>query len=292
LGTEVAVSESGLWPDIPPSAGLQVTNIGLPLFVYFKLPFANIIEPLSPLGVSAYAKAVGLLEDSDMQYSRYLAEYVLGAFAVNVDASAIEIDSTKGWSVANLDRRLYRGVDIKDLYQAWNPTLRDGSYYEGLNSILRMIEFKCGLSYNTLSDAEFKELTATEIMSSKQRSYGTVREIQKSLENALERLVEVMCILRGLDKNEVETTFEWDDSIIVNEEVEKGLFMQEIAAGLRAPWEYRVKFLGETEAEAKEMIEAIEGNEEEQGLQFDKEMTEEDEEEDKSKRDEESAVKE
>jgi A118 family predicted phage portal protein len=254
LGMQVSSADGGMWPDIPASGGLRIKNVPIPLFVYLKMPFANIVEPQSQLGVSIYAKAVGLLEDADIQYSRYLWEYAAGEFAINVDSSALEVDTSKRANVARLDRRIYRGVDIKDLFQAWNPSLRDSAYHDGLNNILRMIEFKCGLSYNTLSEAVEKVRTATEIISSRQRSYGAIKELQRSLEVALSRLVHVFCVIRGTSYEALEVTFEWDDSILVDEEVEKSMFLQEISAGIRFPWEYRVKFLGETEQEAKARI--------------------------------------
>lgn len=44
-------------------------------------------------------------------------------------------------------------------------------------------------------------------------------------------------------------------------------FLQEISAGVRQKWEYRVKYLGEEEEEAREMTGELEGMEP-QGLQF------------------------
>lgn len=48
--------------------------------------------------------------------------------------------------------------------------------------------------------------------------------------------------------------------------------MQEISAGIRAPWEYRVAFLGETEEQAKKAISEIE-----QSSEPETEMEDEDE---------------
>ena len=55
------------------------------------------------------------------------------------------------------------------------------------------------------------------------------------------------------------------DGFMVDTETAKQEFRQDIAQGIRQPWEYRVKFLGEDEATAKAMVadEEIENIEEE-----------------------------
>jgi hypothetical protein len=83
-----------------------------------------------------------------------------------------------------------------------------------------------------------------------------------------------MCELRGISYESIESVFDWGDSILVDKEVEKGMFMQEIAAGIRAPWEYRVKFMGETQERAKERIMAIEKERDRLEFQFDEELPE------------------
>ena len=44
------------------------------------------------------------------------------------------------------------------------------------------------------------------------------------------------------------------DGFLNSEEDQKEEYMTEIAAGLRQPWEYRVKFFGEDEETAKNMV--------------------------------------
>lgn len=253
LGTQVPIEDMTLWPWLK-SGSYSISGLETPLFVYWRLPFAFPFEPNSPVGVSCYNSSLSLLEDADKQYSRYLWEYEAGEFAINVDASALDTVPTPGrtFGVAPLNRRIYKGIEIKDLFQEWNPTLRDSSLFAGLNNILRMIEFRSGLSYGTLSDVQLQEKTATEIMASRQRSYATVSGIQASLENALRQLSASICSI--LNKPQEEPIFSWDDSIIVDTLQEKNVFMQEISAGIRAPWEYRVAFLGETEEQAKAAI--------------------------------------
>ena len=171
------------------------------------------------------------MEDADRQYSRYLWEYEAGEFAINVDASALDVVPGRSFGVAPLNRRIYKAVEIKDLFQEWNPTLRDSSIYSGLNNrlnnIFRQIEFRCGLSYGTLSDVNIQEKTATETMASKQRSYATVSSIQASLEKALRELpIITYALCETLKTPQIEPVFVWDDSIIVDTLQEKNIFQR------------------------------------------------------------------
>ncbi|MGL4623679.1 MAG: phage capsid protein, partial [Culicoidibacterales bacterium] len=66
--------------------------------------------------------------------------------------------------------------------------------FMGLNELLKRIEFNVGMSYGTISDPAEIPKTATEIISSKQRLYATVKELQQALEFALDDLVYAMAI--------------------------------------------------------------------------------------------------
>lgn len=257
LGTETFIENNPVWSHSHLN-DYEIHGLERPLFVYWHTPLSAAWEPTAKTGISCLDSSASLILDADMQYSRYLWEYEGGELALNVDAAALEQSNRRSFKVAKLDARLYRGLDIKDLFEAWQPPLRDESLYRGLNNILRQIEFRAGLSYGTLSDVNFKEMTATEIMASKQRSYSTVKEIQNSLEYALRHLSQSMCTILGIAQEE--PIFVWDDSIIIDTEAEKDIFMKEIELGVRAKWEYRAHFFGETEEQAKEAILAIDGS--------------------------------
>ena len=235
-----------------------------PLFAYFKVPFANNIDPASPLGVSVYSRASDLIKDADEQYSRLLWEFEGGALAVDVDETAFRgnLDG-KPLKLPRLEKRLFRrhgydGGGSDTFYSVFSPALRDNSYINGLNSILRKIEDSCGLSHGTFSDVQGEAKSATEIKIQKQRSYATVSDIQKSLEKALRELIDVYdiyCTLYGLaPKGEYEVSFKWDDSIIIDASQEQAIMLQEVQANILNKTQYLMKRYGVTEEVAKEML--------------------------------------
>ena len=146
-----------------------------------------------------------------------------------------------------------------DLLKPWTPTLRDASYINGLDEILTKIEDKVHLSRGTLCKrGETNARTAEEIRMTKQRSYSTVSQIQGALQDALEGLVvavdELATLYELAPEGKYEVSYVWDDSIIVDAEKERQRDRDEVDHGLMAPWEYRKKWYGETEDQAKAAI--------------------------------------
>ncbi len=262
LGSECSLGEVEEWQNIQPETYLD--GVEKPLFSYFKIPIGNTIDFNSPLGVSVYARAVGLIRDADLQYQRLMWEYEGGELAI--DASKDAFTAVDGVPVLPSGKeRLYRTNNIDpitagsgELLKAWSPSLRDSNYIAGLNRLLIQIEDACSLARGTLSDPSQVDKTATEIISTKQRSYVTVHDIQASLETALDDLVYAMyCIAILYDlcpDGSYTTNYVWDDSIIVDAEAERLRDQQEVAQGLMQAYEYRMKWRGEDEATAKKMV--------------------------------------
>lgn len=274
LGEAISLSEVPEWKDLKEKA--VVTNVTQPLFAYFKMPEANTIDTSSPLGVSGFSRAVSLIKDADMQYSRLLWEYEAGEMAIDIDRDALRTDldstGTEHTQQNHLQARLFRKVDLgsdSDTYNPFAPTLRDTNYVQGLNTILMRIEDVCGISRGTLSDSADVARTATELKILKQRSYQTNADIQQSIEDALRDTIYIMNTYASLYEitpdGEYEVNFEWDDSIMVdiNEEINKRITLQQ--NGLTSKLETRMWYFGETEQQAKEALAKI--NEENQAAQ-------------------------
>lgn len=261
LGAEIALSEVEAWADIQPEAVIE--GVSRPLFAYFRIPQANTIDPSSPLGVSVYARAVELIRQTDLQYSRILWEYQGAELAIDADLSALTLgaDGTpRGLPARN--KRLFRNLGLSagdgaDLYKVFSPAIRDASLYNGLNKQLQQIELACGLSFGTLSDPQNVDKTATEIKSSKQDMYATVCDIQKALKDALEGLLYAMDVwttLGGLaPAGTYESRITFKDSVTADEQTDMLMDMQLVTAGLLQPWEFRVRHFDEDEATAKAM---------------------------------------
>lgn len=265
LGDEIKLSDVPEWKDLQEKT--VVKNVTKPLFAYFKMPEANTIDPTSPLGVSGFSRAVSLIKDADMQYSRLLWEYEAGEMAIDIDRDAlqeIEQDGHSRTKINHLQNRLYRKLDLgsqSDTYYPFTPPLRDTNYISGLNTVLMRIEDVCGISRGTLSDSADVARTATELKILKQRSYQTNADIQRAIEDAVRDAIYVMNVYATLyeitPEGEYEVNFEWDDSIIVDidEEINKRITLMQ--NGLTSKLENRMWYFGETEKQAREALAKI-----------------------------------
>lgn len=262
LGEQINLTEVPEWADLQPVT--QIGNVDRLLFAYFKMPEANTIEAHSPLGVSGYSRAIKLIKEADLQYSRMLWEFQGGELAIDIDRDAlntVEDEEKNTYEIPNmLQARLMRKVDLgnSETYQVFNPTYRDASLINGLNNILMRIEDVCALSRGTLSDVAAEARTATELKILKQRSYSANAEIQKALEDALKDLVYVMDIYCTLYEvtapGEYDISFEWDDSILVDVETELNKRITLMQNGLASKLETRMWYFGETERQAREAL--------------------------------------
>lgn len=262
LGQEIDLHSVPEWKDIDEET--IILNIEKPLFGYFKIPFANSIDSDSNIGVSVYSRCIDLIKEADIQFSRILWEYEGSELAIDVDPTVLQKNKvmSEQFDMPKLKKRLFRATgqnkDGDSFYNLFNPQIRDNPLFNGLNNILKRIEFNAGLAYGTISDPQMIEKTAEEIRTSKQRSYATVSDIQKSLQDALEDLIyaiDVLCTLYKLSpKGKYETSFEWDDSIIVDAQKEQTIMMQEASQGFIKKEIYLMKRYGVTEKQAKEMI--------------------------------------
>lgn len=267
LGQEVPLTVVSSWKDLKDK--VIIKNIQKPLFAYFKMPEANTIDTSSPLGVSGYSRAVSLIKDADMQYSRLLWEYEAGEMAIDIDRDAMSFqEDGKGnyhTRPNHMQARLFRKVDLgeSDTYQPYAPVLRDASFVQGLNTILMRIEDATGLSRGTLSDAATEARTATELKILKQRSYQTNADIQQAIEDALRDVIYIMnayCDLYDITKEgEYDVSFEWDDSIIVDIDTELGKRITLMQNGISSKLETRMWYFGETERQAQDALKQIEG---------------------------------
>ncbi len=267
LGRQIDLSEVPEWAQLAPI--ITLTAVKIPLFAYFKVPQANQSDNQSPLGPSVFAGAVDLIRKADEQYSRILLEYKLKEVAIDASADLFKIVDGVPTIPEGKDR-LFRlhdvmgGVRDSVFFNVFSPEIRDGSLFNGLNKYLQRIEFICGLAYGTISDAQQIEKTATEILASKQRSYSTVTGLQKALQKSLNDLVNAMDYLASLynlsPAGTYQISFNFDDSIITDSQMEQAVRLQEVGAGIVKAENYLIWRYGVTEEQAREMMPAVSGS--------------------------------
>jgi A118 family predicted phage portal protein len=265
LGQEISLAEVPEWSALEKE--VTIKNVDSLLFAYYKQPEANIIDPYSPLGISGFGRAVSLIKDADLQYSRLLWEFEATEAAIDVDRDALmELPDPSGnFHITKpfLQQRLFRKIDLgtDDTYEPFLPTIRQADLTAGLNTILMKIEDACSLSRGTLSSEDIEAKTATELKILKQRSYAANSDIQKALEYALREVIYIMdvyCTLYNIAPDgKYEVSFEWDDSILTDndEELNKRILLMQ--NGVASKVELRMWYFGETKSQAEVALEKI-----------------------------------
>ena len=247
------------WADIPPE--VKIENLEGPLFAYFKPPQSNNVDTDDKTGVSVYGgSAVDLIQRADEQWDLIRWEYKSGQ-------RKVIMDGTEATAKMFDDRMFEIGPFSRDgnLFHYLEPVLRDSAYYNGLQNILKQIEFQVGLSYGTLSDPQSVEKTATEVRNSKQRMFVTIDSIQKALQHTFDSLIYAMDVYATLynlaPAGGYEVTYSWGDSVLDDadaKEKERANDRQDVSMGVMNDWEYRAKWYGEDEATAKKMLPKME----------------------------------
>lgn len=262
VGIEIQLSEVPEWQDVKPE--IPLNNIKAPLFSYFRIPQGNVVDVDSQLGVSVYARAdrAGILKEIDRQFQRLMWEYEGGEMAIDATSDAFKRDA-KGNVVLPVGKeRLFRVNEMDSIssgsngkFSTFAPSLRDSNYTDGLNKLLMRCEDLCGIARGTYSDVNETMRTATELKIGKQRTYATVTSIQMALQSALDALalaIDTLAHLYSLTPDgDYAIAYTWDDSIVIDAETEREKDRQDVLDGFMQAWEYRAKWYGETEAQAK-----------------------------------------
>lgn len=238
LGNPIGLDAIEDWAGLEPVATIQGTD--KLLFAYFKAPGGDQADSSSPLGVSCYARAVDLIKEADKLHSGFLWEFESGQRALYADVVAFKKNDAGDLILPN--KRLYRAlngtsnVGEGDLFKEWTPNIREQNFLNGLSALYRRIELATGLAYGTLSDPDTVARTAAEVIGSRQRTYSTLRDIQRSLKTAMERLVEVVDFYATAyalaPKGAYRLTFDFDDSVLVDKEAQMQTDRQAVNMGV------------------------------------------------------------
>lgn len=267
VGVEIPLTDVERWASLAPES--TVTNTDGPLFGWYKVASANNVDVDSPMGASVFAKAVDVIKEADMQYSRLLWEYEGSELAIDVDPTVLRPKRATGaggntvMETPKLNERLFRGVDLgeDDTYKVFAPAIRDGALVNGLNQLFIRIEDLCGLSRGTISDANQEARTATELRIIKQRSYATIHDNQTALEQCLKAVIHAMdayaTAYNLAPEGEYDVSFDWDDSIITDTDQQLNERLLLLNAGIMSKSEFREWFFGETPSQAKQAISSI-----------------------------------
>lgn len=258
-------------------------NSSVPLFSILKPAIANPFNEnyniINGLGFSTYGTALDQLIACDITYNNFVMDFYLGGKKVFYNQ---KITKTKTRTYKDSDGKIkeetyevYPDDIAKQQWQTYgdeqinlkkdpaiteyNPELRVEEDKAGIQFALNMLSFKCGFGTKYYEFNGSSVVTATQYVGDRQDLIVNANKHRKNVDDFVSGICKAILLLgRILFKKDVTedctVTITDKDGFMVDTETAKQEFRQDIAQGIRKPWEYRVKFLGEDEATAKAMV--------------------------------------
>ena len=251
----------------------------VPLFSILKPAVANPLDA-NGLGFSIYGTAIDQLMVCDITYNNFAMDFYLGGKKVFYNKKITrtktrQIKDTNG----NIKEEEYEVYPDDIMKQQWtvygdseisnikdnpvvteyNPELRVEEDKAGIQFALNILSFKGGLGTKYYEFNGSSVVTATQYVGDRQDLVSNANKHRKRVDEFVSGIGKAILLLgRILFKENVTedclVTITDKDGFMVDTETAKNEFRKDIAQGIRKPWEYRVKFLGEDEETAKARI--------------------------------------
>lgn len=247
-----------------------IQNIKYPLYGVLRMPHANNIDLVSPMGLPIFSDAMEELKDLDIAYSRNSKEIFDSKRTVLIDSDRMlpvgskVVNSTahynetrKSMGLPDYVKNVW-GNGQDDFYQEINPQLNTDVRLSGLNAYLSQIGYKVGYSNGYFVFNESGGIqTATEVEANDRRTIQLIKDVRDKIEDCMKRTIYAMNAFADLYDlapiGTYEAVFNFGD-ITYNVEEDRKRWWGYVVSGKVPAWKYFEKFEGMSEEEAKEMI--------------------------------------
>lgn len=249
----------------------QEQTFNNPMYCIIKPNIANDYTDILPFGQSIFADSLAPCEDVDLaadllrrdvqeggQVTFIGRDLIMDKIGKNGNKKKL-FENTKGKFFVIPQKLAEGGGDIKQLFDKSIPEIRTEQLWQVIKDSLNWACLTSGLGKGSLDIIPMQ--TATQVVHTEAEKMQNRDIHQQYLECQIIQLVRALCELstmigKPIDASEVSIT--WEDSIVVDTAEQKKLSMLEVDAGLISKAEYRMKYYGETEADAVLKLENIE----------------------------------
>ncbi len=251
------------------------TGSPVPWFAVFMPNIENDVPDNNGLGVSIIHGVVDALKAVDLCFNNFCSDFYLGQKKVFMEKSLVEI-TEDGTEIApdDVHQQLFTFInfptesqgDGKKFIQEFNPALRVDDNTKGVQSALDYLSFKCGLGNKHYQFNGGTVVTATQYTGDKQDLIQNAdkhyAEVEQFLLTLVRSVIHIGKNLMGADIAEnAEIDIDFDRSVIIDDTAERLQDLQEVRDGVKAPWEFRAKYYGDTEEDAKKILDELKGME-------------------------------
>ena len=236
---------------------------------WFAICTPAIVNPYgnnNGLGCAVFANAIDNLKGVDLAFNNFNSDFWLGQKKVFLNKNMLaEMSGGKKVAPDEVNQQLFYFIgetidtDGKQLVQEHNPDLRVTDNTAGVQAQLDYLSFKVGFGTKHYQFNAGTAVTATQYSGDKQDLIQNAHKHFIRVESFLHRLVKTILWIghNYIDKSvkeDAHISVIFDQSPLVDEVAERQRDKDDVAAGLMQKWEYRVKWYGETEQQAKKIL--------------------------------------
>ena len=250
-------------------APLVHTNSPRPWFALIYPNMTCNISCNNGLGMSVFANAIDNLKGVDLAFNNFVRDFKLGGKKVFYNKNML-LTNSEGQTIAPDDvvQQLFMQVgdgldfDTKQMVQEFNPSLRVTENKDGLQAQLDYLSFKCGMGTKRYRFEDGGVKTATEYSGERhdliQHAERHVIVLTAAIQTICAALLYIGKTFCNAAVNpDAAISINFEDGFILDTETAKENDRQDVREGIMQTWEYRVKWYGETEADAKAAIEGL-----------------------------------
>ena len=233
------------------------TGSAWPTFSIVRPAVDNTRVDFSPYGQSVFADAVDAIQAVDLAFDAMISEIDNGKMRIFLSDVMFDVERDGGGGRVSIpfgrqDCTVFRKVmSTEDTITEFAPTLRTEAQVRAFRTALQMLGDLCGFGVGYFDfDKVGYVKTATEVSADNSALMRNIRRHEHALEGAVAGICRALLAAeRRLGaplpgEGRVRVTF--DDSIITDTTAEKRQDMDEVAAGLMAPEEYRERWHAES----------------------------------------------
>ncbi len=242
------------------------TGSGKPWFSICVPAVVNTYDNSGGLGCAVFANAIDNLKGVDIAFNNLNSDFKLGQKKVFLNKNMLsDISGEKNVTPDDVNQQLFYFIGetldegTSKMVVEHNPELRVSDNTAGIQAQLDYLSFKVGFGTKHYQFNSSSIVTATQYAGDKQDLIQNAHKHFIKVEGFLQRLIRTILYIGhefideriDMDAN-VELVF--DQSPLVDENTERARDREDVSAGLMQPWEYRVKWYGEAEEQAKRIL--------------------------------------
>lgn len=264
---------------LPPNVLEKIeTKSTVPLFAILKPNLVNNVDEKTVLGMSIYANALDNLKGVDLAFNNFCRDLWLGGKKVFVNQQLVRRDDHgRVYAPDDVAQQLFMYTSGDDfgnaeaMYHEHNPDLRISDNQNAMQAQLDYLSQKVGFGTKHYQFNSGSIVTATQYMGDKQDLVQHASKhmilIQQFLKSIIRAILWAALTVQGANVDpETEIGIEFEDGFIINKDAEREQDRQDVRDGVMMDWEYRVKWYGETETEAKAILSEKKTDDEWMGL--------------------------